>query len=148
MNMNSWVSRCRCTSGKQNSNSAYQNISASSTRLHTRPQATERRLRLLQLRVAAALLFVSHLAERHSRRVLSPCQVPMHSLFLSLLPLREQTHLQDLCASSCIRQGHVDDAVKAPGTNQRSVNGTWPVGCAQHHETSVVLETIHLYATE
>lgn len=62
-------------------------------------------------------------------------------------PTLHATNLQDLCAAWCIRQRHVDDAVKAPWANQRSIYGTRPVGGTQDDQTTVVFEPIHLQGT-
>jgi hypothetical protein len=53
-------------------------------------------------------------------------------------------HLQDLGAASGVWQRHVDDAVKAPGPDERGVDGAGPVGGAQHDEAAVVLKPVHL----
>lgn len=54
-------------------------------------------------------------------------------------------HLQDLGTPCCIRQRHVDDAVKAARADERSVDCPRPVGGSQNYQTSVVLKAIHLW---
>src|SRR5690606_28139007 len=83
---------------------------------------------------------VGQISARETRRATG------QNICLDVASNRHFTHvyIQDLFATTDIRQADDDLTVKTPRTQQRLVQHVSPVGCGNHDNTRVRLETVHL----